>query len=1013
MCHNINNKLIELYLSRGRFLHATQQVLRSYIEWTNGLRSTRFTPVEVLALARGVQYVIIDPNQEALLLPLTIKRYTALLQDLAREGSSLIVLLGPGDSRTPPPGTEVTTEGFVTGDGSTNQTSPPFGVNSKKPSLRLLVKKARLGLKGNFGLTLRSLFITSNTNRLPLKDGRVVVRSHVEVGRLATVWGLYLSQVLGHPLRYSLRGDLFRFRSRLEKIISSHGLLYGMRYLKVSLFCIHKYMSGESLSCTKEHGIAIGLSRSGLPRLLPVSWRHAIVSGNLPMIRFTCSLLTLYKAVHTPSVVASLAPVIQPHPSVSWVGFEGFCSDFYRKVGVTPLKYFLGDLLFSSKAGPSVTPAGLGWVTDALSWQIVQEGSLTDPSFAEVAGYRAGIQSPLFRFAEAFDVLPGVTALYNNLIGLRKKYTDEVMIPLSSAKSGLTKSGKKKQCSYWSGRDAPGLVGKLVFLMEAAGKIRTIAIGDCFSQTLLRPIHDFLFSILKRWSEVDGTFDQQGAVDRFRDKGFQEIFSFDLSKATDTIPHNLYLGLLGPLLGTKQAKAWLDLMVDRTFKVQKPFPSFSIKEGLSTVRYTRGQPMGMYSSWGALAVLHHLIIQYCAAQVVSRMGSQATGGWRTGPLPFNNYLVLGDDMVLACPHVASEYQKFCSSNGIELSLSKSFISGRGFFNFASQSVLGIENISPASAREFFSITSLTGRVSQLQGMVSKGFFGTKPVGFGTLLRGLYTPTAYKVVVRPALTGGVVTTPIRLGISALSSFEKFPSLKLDSPFRYPWMASISGIPSQVRSIWYNQMKPMSLGDLQLLGAAIINVVQALAMSLDKARVVQHGYESRFRVLFPSWNKETGLPDPGGSFNPALMFWEVPDHVPEVQAMAFPAASILMENLDMVLCSILEELRCDDLSEVQEVPLFNNPVKLLKAIIHDIELIQKIVKIPGVRSSSGDLYKDRLTKPWADILAPAATSSSYWGSPGWLLSKLTKEMKVISQKRTTEGSSSDAVSARTTI
>jgi hypothetical protein len=967
-------------LGAHRMIHASKAVLRSYVEWTNELRSTRFTPVEVLALAKGVQYVVIDPNQEALLLPLTVKRYTALLQDLTREGSSLTVLLGPGDRRSPPQGTTVTTEGFVTGDASPNQTSPPLGVKGRPPSLRRLVQKARLGLKGAFGLHSSSLFATRVTRHLSMKDGRVVTQHHSDVGWLVVAWGLYLHQLLGHPLRLSFRQDLYCFRKSLVELVSSHGLLYGMRYLKVSLFCIHKYLSGSPLSCTKEHGIAVGLSRSGLPKIIPVRWRHSILSGSKPVLRLVTSLFTLYKAVHTPCMVASLAPVIQELPAVSWVGFQGFCTDFFRKVGVRPFRYTLDTLLFSSKAGAAVKPAGLGWVTDAKSWRIVDEGLPQDPAFAEAVGFREGVRAPLFRFAEAFEVLPQVEFLYHNLLALEDRYSKEVMIPLSEARPPAKEGGK--QGSYWSGHNAPGFLGKLCFLFEAAGKVRTIAIGDNFSQTLLKPIHEQMFSILKSWSAVDGTFDQQGAVDRFRASGYQEIFSFDLSKATDTIPHTLYLSVLDYLLGRPQAKAWLDLMVDRTFRVVKPFESFQVKEGLTHVRYTRGQPMGMYSSWGALALLHHLVIQYAAARVVSSLG-QAPSYWRPGPLPFNDYLVLGDDMVLACKEVASEYQKFCSSNGIELSLSKSFISGRGFFNFASQSVLGAENVSPASCREHFSVTNLTARVSQLQNLVSKGFLGTETVGMGALLRGLFNPTAFKVVVRPSLTAGVVSTPIRLGITALASFKKFPSLKLSSPIRMPWLTSITGISSQVRAIWYNQMKPLELAELQLLARGTIRILRSLTAALRGVTVTENCEILRLRLLFPLWDPITKTHSPDGRRSPGMRYFGGNESSPSADAHALVARSVLLEEYN-------NTLSLEYGGTYHSGALFTDRDALQEALLGDLELILELVKIPGLRGNPEDLASNKLLAPWVDILEPPAEAGGYWGSPGWLIARLSKEI-----------------------
>jgi len=55
------------------------------------------------------------------------------------------------------------------------------------------------------------------------------------------------------------------------------------------------------------------------------------------------------------------------------------------------------------------------------------------------------------------------------------------------------------------------ILGRLVNLREAAGKIRTIAIVDPITQWVLKPLHLWLFNIVKRIPS-DGTFDQVGPI---------------------------------------------------------------------------------------------------------------------------------------------------------------------------------------------------------------------------------------------------------------------------------------------------------------------------------------------------------------------------------------------------------------------------------------------------------------------------------------------------------------------
>lgn len=54
----------------------------------------------------------------------------------------------------------------------------------------------------------------------------------------------------------------------------------------------------------------------------------------------------------------------------------------------------------------------------------------------------------------------------------------------------------------------PGITRKLVYFPDKEGKTRTVAILDYFSQTVLKPLHSYLFNILKGIKQ-DRTFSQQ------------------------------------------------------------------------------------------------------------------------------------------------------------------------------------------------------------------------------------------------------------------------------------------------------------------------------------------------------------------------------------------------------------------------------------------------------------------------------------------------------------------------
>lgn len=68
------------------------------------------------------------------------------------------------------------------------------------------------------------------------------------------------------------------------------------------------------------------------------------------------------------------------------------------------------------------------------------------------------------------------------------------------------------------------------------------------------------------------------------------------------------------------------------------------------VKYGIGQPMGLYSSWPALAITNHILIRLAA--------------YRIGEHKFDRYLVLGDDVVIFCPNVSKKYVSLMKSIGV-------------------------------------------------------------------------------------------------------------------------------------------------------------------------------------------------------------------------------------------------------------------------------------------------------------------------------------------------------------
>jgi hypothetical protein len=190
--------------------------------------------------------------------------------------------------------------------------------------------------------------------------------------------------------------------------------------------------------------------------------------------------------------------------------------------------------------------------------------------------------------------------------------------------------------------------GKISFLSAPAGKTRIVCIGNIWIQEPLLQLHKMLYKMLGTF-KTDGTFAQEVQFDRVKaatEKG--PVWSFDLTAATDrftilfqTKILNHYLNGLGDL--------WQEINRDLTFLCDgKP------------LKYTVGQPMGLYGSWAAFTNSHHFLVQFAA--------------WRAGYRNFNfdKYSVLGDDVAIWDERVALEYQKLLEILDVDVSQLKSF-----------------------------------------------------------------------------------------------------------------------------------------------------------------------------------------------------------------------------------------------------------------------------------------------------------------------------------------------------
>lgn len=674
------------------------------------------------------RYAIVDPADPGHILYLTEPDYILQIRVGISNRDKPVVLARPTDSRP-----AVSSE-----PNSGSKNSPPGGFRLSRTFLRNLFRSPFNWLPKvirKYGLTeqVENLVIVAEGNLRPL----------------FVIWAKHLYvKIAGLGCDSEVRRSVGPFASYLVSILKAHGRPALILRLKVYHFCISSFVGGTKLRSTQDVGLRVRLS-NGLPLAIPAPVRAAIRRRNLVTIRLWLSLLYIYKSLdsgHKQPDFTGIGDVYIPDEKFKFVyeRFSLFCllqfkQWLFKISGVSKLPNLIPDRLHCAPtAGPNSPNSLTSYPIDTLYW--VQRG---------------WDESPLKRFMEAVGSGHHVRMfeLYANKV-LKLAFGEEEGYkiwrasddgdPVSWDPKVLARSMPVYAKLYGprgnQSKEVHPESGRLSLIREAAGKVRVVAIVDSWSQTMLRPLHQFFFKLLKGIG-TDGTFDQQGAVSSFADEGHEELYSYDLKAATDTIPYHLYSAVLEPILGKRITSAWIGLLRDRKFLLpswQEPRRGGGEKvtplkyKGSRWISYGRGQPMGALSSWGALALLHHAVVQYSAFLV--------------GEFPFSGYRVLGDDIVIAGRAVANSYRETCSHMGIVIGLAKSFCSTEGFFNFANQSYLGQENLSPISFKQELSANSGYTRVALgIQALARKWIDPLSPKSFSQFLRWMYPPITARAI----------------------------------------------------------------------------------------------------------------------------------------------------------------------------------------------------------------------------------------------------------------------------
>lgn len=554
----------------------------------------------------------------------------------------------------------------------------------------------------------------------------------VKLGRPALHHVLRAVGSLGRRTNIGVVKVILTYLAFLYRLQKKNGLPYMVKFMKSAQSILMQSLGGQRLHNLNPLGLRLARTKAGLPRVIPVLHRQRLRDGHLWTVRLWQTLFGIYRVVEVPGKL-KLGTITKASGMEEWVlpEFSHFVGTHLRNALLRNFKRSrvarafgpLGPLEFlaSLKAKPFLV---------SKSTSAVRKDSESVTNVTPISSSPAGVlasailwyNNPLRPFLEDWCKMTKNHWLVNRLdlwgntqkhgIHLSDQFdTLDLKSPLLQEeilKSGWDEKSKarKENKKFPTGAAVTtGTLGRLAALEEPAGKVRVVAMVDIFTQWLLHPLHEALFELL-RMIPTDGTHDQLKPIERLlRRRPHGPFYSFDLSAATDRIPLSLQKALLAPILTSWGAEIWGTLLVGRPYvichkdagkhpDVSRDAQGVKLSGDLYSVTYGAGQPMGAYSSWAMLAFVHHAIVQWAALRAgFVRPGS---GYW------FQDYAVLGDDVVIANHDVAKEYQYLMGAIDVPIGEHKSVYSIRGLaLEFAKRFFLNGKDASMAPIAEYW------------------------------------------------------------------------------------------------------------------------------------------------------------------------------------------------------------------------------------------------------------------------------------------------------------------------
>jgi hypothetical protein len=576
----------------------------------------------------------------------------------------------------------------------------------------------------NFSLKQSALYMRLLNTIKPVNAMLSVKRGRPLVNHLLTVVSL-----VGFEKTLGLVKVIITFLAFCSNHIQHQGRKGLVMYLKACLVILQQASGGDRTKDLGLLGVRFARNHAGYPRVIPVLHRERIRKGEMKIFRLWMTLFSLYRVIEfkpilklqsitmkSTSVASKLMPKFDQAIPIFWMGLLRLDPKFgdSTRIGKAIRWNEFLDYVTTLRAKPFLinkSSAAAGSITGST---IQEDGSTvggplsTSPAGLMIAAKVFYADKKMYAVLKELCSITGNQWLINLIEEMVAVMPNQVFAWKLSKLDSFQREAflaSDKRYSPLTGELIPRSLGRLGFKQEAAGKLRVFAMVDPFTQWLLKPMHEDIFTVL-RLIPQDGTENQHGPIHRLilrYPNG--PYFSFDLSSATDRLPIWLQIQLVKSWSGSVFAGLWARLLVGRKYDYRYQYKA-GHKVHKGSVSYAAGQPMGALSSWGMLALTHHMIVQQAAIQA----GVIESGEW------FDAYALLGDDIVIADRDVAREYRLIMEELGVEVGLAKSLISLKGLtLEFAKRTFHKGEDVSGLPFSEYWVARQLTAASLELKG----------------------------------------------------------------------------------------------------------------------------------------------------------------------------------------------------------------------------------------------------------------------------------------------------------